>query len=147
MTEKVSRLRFTALIIFTSLLFIYKYGLAFPNEPDGFNNIKWGTHIGSLKEMISVERKGNGKDTSVFKRKNDIKSFGGAQIDSIEYEFFHDRFVSVTLKVKDLRNFIILKKFLFKKHGRPEEMVKGLERFFWDGDKTIITLISNQEIS
>jgi len=147
MTVKVSRLCFIAIIAFTSLLSIHKYGIAFPSEPDGFNGIKWGTEIGVLKGMTNIEKKGIPKEIRVFKRDNDIKSFGGAEIDSIDYEFFKDRFVSVTLKVKDLRNFIILKKFLFKKYGRGEEMVKGLERFFWDGDKTIMVLISNQEIS
>lgn len=146
MKKQLNRsIAFIIALVFVS--FIHKFSLAFPNEPDGFGNIRWGIGIAELKDLNYIGSRGDRGEAKIFRRNNDIKSLGGAEIDSIEYEFFKDRFVSVTLRVKDLDNFVKLKNFLFEKHGRGEELIKGLRQFLWDGDKTIMLLISKQEIS
>ncbi|MCX8110734.1 MAG: hypothetical protein N3D15_05750 [Syntrophorhabdaceae bacterium] len=147
MTYKVSSRSIIISIALLLILLIHGTGNAFKNEPDGFRSIIWGTEIEKVKNMRYLYSKGTDNESRFYKIDSDIRLFGGAEIDSIEYEFYKGRFVSVILKVKDLGNFSILKSFLFKKHGIGKEPVKGLEAFYWAGDKTIMSLILKQEIS
>ncbi len=146
MINKKSCVLANFLMLVTTLLF-YSQGFAFTNEPDGFKEIKWGTHISKLKNLKYIYSKGVIGDIKVYKMDNDMRSFGGAEIDKIEYEFYKERFVSVSLKVKDLYNFIKLKKYCFKEFGMGKEIVKELEQYYWIGKKVIVTLISKHDIS
>jgi len=142
-----ARFCITTLFLLTTILFHGYPCFAFKKEPHGFRDIKWGTEINTLKNFRFQYSKGQNDATKVYVMDNDIKSFGGAELDRIEYEFYNGRFVSVSLKVKDLFNFIILKRFCFKEFGMGTELIKGLEQYFWVGDKSIILLISKQEIN
>lgn len=142
-----ARFYITTLFLMTIMFFCCYPCIAFKNEPEGFRHIKWGTNINSLKNFIFQYSKDKNDAIKVYVMDKDIMSFGGAELDRIEYEFYNGRFVSVSLKVKDLCNFIILKRFCFRKFGMGTELIKGLEQYFWVGNKSIILLISKQEIN
>jgi len=147
MKEKKVYLFILAISTCLICIFFREYGLAFINEGDGFNNIKWETEINTLKDMEYLFNRDASGDIKVYKRVDDLEIFGGARIDRIEYDFFRGRFVSVKLKIKDLYNFVILKNFLFKEYGPKEPFSDIVERYVWNGDKSKMVLYSNYEIS
>ncbi len=147
MSFRRARHYLAAICFLTIILLFFKPSCAFMNEPYGFSGIKWGSEINKFKNLKFQYSKGVNNEIKVYVMDNDIRSFGGAEIDRIEYEFYNGKFVSVTLKVKDLCNFITLKKYCFREFGMGIELIKGLEQYFWVGDKSIILLISKQEIN
>lgn len=138
-----------SVFIFLSFIFLLSSGSAYPfkNEPDGFNDIKWGTDIGFIKGLRYAYSKKGADEIKVYKKDDAIKKFGKAEIAYVEYEFYKGKFASVTLKVKDLYNFILLRDYCFRIFGRGSALVPKAERYFWDGEKTHIILISKYDIS
>lgn len=147
MKEKETYLFILAISFCLIYIFFSACALAFIKEPDGFNDIRWGMRIDALKDMEYMFDRDASGDIKVYKRAGDLEIFGGAKIDSIEYDFFRGTFVSVKLKIKDLYNFVIMKNFLFKEYGPKEPMSDILETFVWNGDKSKMVLYSNYEIS
>lgn len=133
------------IVLLIGLAPVHAHG--FKNEPDGFESIKWGDSIESIKGMKFLYTKDAKNDISVYTKESDITHIGKARVSAVEYEFYRKRFVSVRIKIDDLFNFIKLKKHCFEKYGKGIEITPGLERYYWDGERTIITLVSNFEIS
>ena len=64
------------ILIFTLifLLITFIYVLAFPNEPNDFRGIKWGTHISKIKGLQNKEQQG---DDVLYTKKNDKLEIAG----------------------------------------------------------------------
>lgn len=120
---------------------------AFQNEPDGYGGIVWGTDISALKGMKAAGGRPDSPDTKIYIRGGDMLRFGGVDLKGIEYEFFKGKFLSVTLKVKDLAHYIALKNEAFEKYGHGKELHPAAERYFWDGATSQIYLISAFDLS
>ena len=121
--------------------------LAFQNEPDGYNGIKYGTDISTLKNMQYEKVDPNKSNVTVYAREGDVLTLGNASLKSIEYGFFGGRFLTVIIKVADLFNYIVLKESVFEKFGQGIEFDQFSERYYWDGSTTRITLVSAFDLS
>jgi hypothetical protein len=135
-------------LLYSALILLVATGVsAFQNEPDGYGGIVWGTDISALKGMKAAGVRPDSPDTKIYIRDGDILRFGGVDLKGIEYEFFKGKFLSVTLKVKDLVHYIALKNEAFEKYGHGKELHPAAERYFWDGATSQIYLISAFDLS
>jgi hypothetical protein len=106
-----------------------------PNsEPDGFNGIKWGTELSSLKEMNLKQTLENG--SAIFERNNDDLRWGKAKLQTIQYGFRNYRLVDVYIAAEG-RQSAALRKMMIQKYG---EGYADRERYYWMGEKSIVTL-------
>lgn len=121
--------------------------LAYHNEPDGYNGMKWGTDISTLKNMKYVKVEPNKINVMLYTREGDVLRLGNAILKSVEYGFFDGKFFSVTIKVADLFNYIALKGAVFEKFGQGNEFNQLSERYCWDGKTTRTTLVSAFDLS
>lgn len=121
--------------------------IAYHNEPDGYNGMKWGTDISTLKNIKYVKAEPNKINVVFYTREGGVLRLGNAILKSIEYGFFDGKFFSVTIKVADLFNYIALKSAVFEKFGQGTEFDQLSERYYWDGSTTRITLVSAFDLS
>ncbi|MCX5808408.1 MAG: hypothetical protein NTX36_03380 [Proteobacteria bacterium] len=135
-------------IIFVILLMLLPVGLlAYHNKPDGYNGMKWGADISTLKNMKYVKAEPNKINVVLYTREGDVLRLGNAILKSIEHGFFDGKFFSVTIKVANLFNYIALKGAVFEKFGQGTEFDQLSERYYWDGSTTRITLVSAFDLS
>lgn len=111
-------------------------------EADGFRGIKWGTKLSTLKNMQLLEE--NRKGQKVYSRKDDQLRIGGADLESIDYHFWQDKFCSVVVKCKGYLNFRFLKDSTFEKFGAGSQTNPFMEDYMWYGETTGIMLKYNE---
>lgn len=114
------------------------YGYAVKPEPDSFAGIKWGTDIGSLKNMILIEEDKSMKGLKIYGRENENLKFGGADIETIAYMFYEGKFGGVYIVFKGEANFTKIKNSLITDCGKTDA-VEG-NRHFWKGSIVEIDL-------
>jgi len=110
--------------------------LTFPNEPDGFRGIKWGTNIARLSGMELIRSEGAEK---YYIRPEDKLKVGEAVVERITYGFYRDEFFNVTIHFKGLMNYLDLKQTLFGVYGEGEQF-PGKDIFTWRGKQVFITI-------
>ncbi len=136
------------ILLYSTFIALISVGAsAFPNEPDGYGGIVWGTHISAAKSMKMVAVRADSPDTKIYVRAGDVLLFGSVDLKGIEYEFLRGRFRSVTLKVKDLARYMALKKEAFRRFGHGRELHPFAERYFWEGKISKIRLVSAFDLS
>ena len=121
--------------------------IAFQNEPDGYGGIRWGATIPSLEDMRSVRDSGEDQHVKIYVKKDESLKMEEAILESVEYEFFRGKLGRVTLRVRDISNFVLLREAAFRKFGVGKELLPNLERYYWDGEKTRIELVSRFDFS
>lgn len=114
------------------------YGYAVKPEPDSFAGIKWGTDIGSLKNMIFIEEDKTLKGLKFYGKENEDLKFGGANIETIAYMFFEGKFCGVYIVFKGDANFTKIKNSLIEDCGKTEA-VEG-NKHYWKGSIVEIDL-------
>jgi hypothetical protein len=102
---------------------------SYPNEPDGFRGIKWGTSLDSLAGMRYFTDIGGQK---CYTRKGDILKLGQAELRNISYCFWQGKFCSVIVSCDGVVNYSALKEAVFKQFGVGSQPIK-VEVFVWDG--------------
>jgi hypothetical protein len=110
--------------------------IAFPNEPDGFRGIKWGTKITLLSGMELVR---NGCAEKYYIRSGDKLKVGEAVVEKITYGFYRDEFFKVTIRFKGLMNYLDLKQTLFGVYGEGEQF-PGRDIYTWRGKQVFVTI-------
>jgi hypothetical protein len=110
---KTSMILIPLLSAFLCLLYPVN-SLAYPNEPDGFREILWGTDIQTLANMAVAEKDG---DDIFYSRTGDNLLIAGATIDQIHYGFYKGKFYSVIIRFQSRRNFLALKERLMETYG------------------------------
>jgi len=116
---------------------------AFQNEPDGFRGIKWGTKIGTLKDMVKA---GGTGDQIMYTKINDKLQIGNAELERIGYLFWKGKLCSVSIPTKGHSNWTALKKVLFLKFGDGKQQNEHIEKYSWGNlsGKTLILFEYNQ---
>lgn len=111
-------------------------------EADGFRGIKWGTKLSTLKNMqlLADNRKGQ----KVYSRKDDQLIIGGADLESIDYHFWQDKFCSVFVMCEGYLNFRFLKDSTFEKFGAGSQTNPFMEDYMWYGETTGMVLKYNE---
>ena len=110
--------------------------IAFPNEPDGFRGIKWGTKITHLSGMALVRNEGMEK---YYIKPDEKLKVGEAVVERITYGFYRDEFFRVTIHFKGLMNYLDLKQTLFGVYGEGEQF-PGRDIYTWRGKQVFITI-------
>lgn len=110
---------------------------AYPNDPDGFRNMAWGTPKSALMDLVEHEKYSGFAD---YIKKNDDMDFEGLKANRILYGFTDDRLESVGVQFEppDDKIYLILKDKLTAKYGVGEPV--GEKGLFWRGGKTNIKL-------
>ena len=133
------------------LLFVIPYVL-FPmcafsyvgnyNEPDNFNDIKWGTSIDELQDMVLYQREG---DKIVCLRKHDTMKFGGVDVTRIVYIFTRKKFSAAMIMFKNDTNAASIRKFLYNSYGYVfSDKVDPVQQIHWIGNNVNITFTYNK---
>ena len=117
---------------------------AYDNEPDGFRNIQWGTHIRDLPSMQLMEVRSDPMSAlkyKVYQRTGDNPHAGGFNLKAY-YMFYDDRFFGVTMPMRGgKQKFDKVKETLISRYGEPKIVSKRpIEQFEWSG-KTQINLV------
>ena len=115
----------------------------FKNEPDGFGGIKWGTDISTLSGMKCAINPLDSNINSCRKKKDKLQ-IGGAKLSIISYEFYKDKFSSVTIFTEGPVNFNAIKDVFFMKFGSGKQENEYIKRWYWTGDITNIVLDYNE---
>lgn len=125
------------LVIVSELFFSAGFVFAYPNEPEGFREIKWQTDKQSLSGLQKDESNGS---FAIYWREKDDLNFEGRQATRILYGFTADHLESVFVKFEpcEAECASFLKKKFIEKYGpgQPE----GENAVVWQGEKTSISL-------
>lgn len=111
----------------------------FPNEPDGFRGIKWGTDIARLPGMELVK---NGGAEKYYVRPDEKLKIGDAIVEKITYGFYRDEFFKVTISLKGLMNYMHMKETLTGLYGDGDH-VFGKSLYAWTGTKVNVVIEFN----
>jgi len=131
------------LILLVGLIFltVCTVGLAFPNEPDGFRDLKWGDapteDMYFVYEIIS-EYMDNAKIYAKYRENNNI---GSAKLFSLEYCFNlrSNQFYKVSANFSKDKYFEILEVIFKDRFGEPTKREKDF--LLWDGEKARVYLL------
>lgn len=135
------------MVLLVCFLGVTSGAYAFRNEPAGFRELPWGTSVSGLEGMEYLRESEEGGAMKIYVKRDEMLSMNGAKLESIEYGFVRGALAQVTLKVKDLLNFVRLREAAFSIFGEGSELLPGTERYYWDGDETRIELISRLEFA
>ena len=128
---------FIIAILILNLVFTLQTSWGFPNEPEDFRGIKWGTNIKELPDMVFHVQSGKSK---VYFRKNDRLKIGAADLLQIWYFFTKDRLYSVVVTFEEFSNYNALKAEIFKMYGAGYSLDRFMEKYRWMGSDIIIFL-------
>jgi hypothetical protein len=105
--------------------------------PDSFKGIPWGSEMGGGTEFITLREI---RDFKFCSRTGEIPEIDGAQVEEIRYEFFKNRFYSVTVRFNGDRSFRSLVESLSRRYGAAEERKKYMEEYEWSSHDLNVTL-------
>jgi hypothetical protein len=134
----------TEALIFSFLLLVIscsKNERGFPNEPDEFRDIKWGTYIQDLSDMVFIVY-GEDYDIKIYKRENEELKIGEAELLDILYHIHNDKLFAVDILFKGDKNHLLIKNTLLDAHGKESKILK--DEFIWLGEKIKIVLSYNK---
>ena len=109
-------------------------------EPEGFGNIKWGTELPSLKTLEYIGEDPSYVGIGIYTKVGDDLTFSGATLRRVEYRFWRSKFCSAYVVVEGYSNFAVLKEAAFEHFGEGYKPNPFIERYFWIGNRTNITL-------
>jgi hypothetical protein len=116
--------------------------LAYPNEPDGFRGLKWGTPLSDIQETMTHFYDYNGLE--IYGRENDEKMIGLARLGGISYRFWHGKLHSVSIDTTGYDNWTNLHESLIAKFGHGMKLNRYT--YSWN-DKTTDIYISYNYVS
>jgi hypothetical protein len=121
---------FSLLIIPSSLA--QKRQPGYPNEPNGFRNILFGTHIDDLNyvKFVAILETKYDKRCKIW---DDKMSIGSADLKEIWYVFYKNRFYSVFIKFNSFLNFSRLKDVFEGLYGKTSQLGGSFKILSWDG--------------
>jgi hypothetical protein len=119
----------------------------FSNEPDGFYDLTWGTPVEEIRGLTFLRNSLGREGFQVYARRVEGLTVEGLVPESVEYEFWEGRFALATVTIVPLSAFVRVRDALFQRYGRGYEPSERIERYYWNGAKSHIALISRFDIS
>jgi hypothetical protein len=127
------------------------------SEPDGFRQIKWGTNISTIKDMVLIEDLSQTMNIALakeYKKNNDILKIGSAHLKKLSYVFLDSKFWFVVAEFSGLENWKSLRDSCFKIFGSRNILIRELsgnrkdgtkykekiEDYSWEGDITSLSI-------
>jgi hypothetical protein len=114
-------------VVFILLLWIPPLTQA-QGDPNGFNGIPWGSDLGQTTGFISLKEF---RDYRVCLRDGEVYRIEGAEVEEIRYEFYKNKFYSVTVRFSGNQNFRLLLEGLLRRFGAAEGRTKYWEEYEW----------------
>jgi hypothetical protein len=109
-------------------------------EPEGFGDMEWGAALPSLETLEHVGEDPGYGGVVIYIRVGDDLTIGNATLKRVEYRFWKNKFCGVRAVTEGYSNFAILKEAAFELFGDGHKPNPSIERYFWIGDRTNITL-------
>ena len=111
---------------------------AFLGETDGFRGIKWGTEN---KPPLSLSPLPGQKDgESFYEIKGENLQMRKAEVESIKYGFYKNKFFKVVVQYKSASNFKKLNEMLEEELGSGKQPSAGYGQYVWDWPSVNISL-------
>jgi len=135
----MDRLKRVMLLVGLLFLTICIVGVAFPNEPDGFRDLKWGD--APTEDMVYFGK--NDIKHDLYHKEGDKIEIWGVNLDefAITYRFYEKRFIGAGFEIKTDKDYDQLESFCRRTFGEPIERGEYmLDSPKWLGEKTQITL-------
>lgn len=127
---------FLKVAICVSILIPPCISFGFPNEPDSFRGIRWGTNFNMLSDTEVIDRED--EPLTIYKNKNDKMKIRDAEIEEITYHFYKGRFFGVGISFIGFNNFDQLKSTFFHLYGKARRINQFTEEYYWFGTKVTI---------
>ena len=109
---------------------------SYPNEPDGFRGIKWGTPLKNIKGMTYISADDSGQ--RFYVRKSDRLAIGDARLEAIMYVFWKGKLASAIFSFKGSHNMEIIAGVMKKRYGDPNREQDDVSA--WIGQTTSMTM-------
>jgi hypothetical protein len=109
-------------------------------EPVGFGDIEWGAELPFLDTLEYVGGGPGYGGIEIYIRNDDDFTIGTAALKRVEYRFWRNKFCGARSITEGYSNFAILKEAAFELFGDGYRPNPSIERYFWIGDRTNITL-------
>ncbi len=139
------------LLVLILVLALPVNSFAFQNEPDGFRGVKWGDP--PRWDMSQLLSSNPGSDSQTYKiSSGENLQIGGAELESIEYNFYKREFLGVLIVTKlwerernhaeSLKDVVELKFGLGEKYSDFTTVRNSnITKYRWTGDKATINLV------
>ena len=101
-----------------------------PNRWDGFRDLKWGANINDMNDPNMTFRESY-EGVKIYVRSGDKLSIGDAELETINYIFYKDRFFTLGIRAKGHTNFTALKDALFAYYGQGEQLDEFHKDWTW----------------
>ncbi len=119
----------------------FKKICAFQNEPQGFRGIAWETNIDDIQGLdLKDQRMIKDYPLSVYTKDPESLSYAQVKLKDIRYVFYKKQFFMVHLVANSRSRYKAIKKYLHEKFGEPTAAFNKQDRFFWEGEKTTISI-------
>jgi len=111
-------------------------------DPNGFEDIPWGTLLSDMNRFIKVDDNGH---TQTFERNDYPPMFGGTPVDTIRFTAFRNRFGRVTIRYSGKTVHEVILNHLQSTYGpldrTPGQIAVGpVKVYAWHGFHTEVTL-------
>lgn len=103
-----------------------------PDTKGGWKELRWGT---ALPENMRCGTKVDGQATCTLASTSGDRTVGDVTLDNVEYTYFEDRLVQVTLTLNNNKSAMnLLQSGLIQNYGEPKER-PGVNNMTWTGDR------------
>jgi len=101
-------------------------------DPKGFRGLMWGTDFSTVKEeMVYIRTDSSYGGIQFYSRKNDEMAIGTAELFRIEYGFWQNKFIAVSIMFQGFSNFNSLKGSVFERFGAGYQSNRYIEEYYW----------------
>jgi len=114
------------------------------SEPDGFRGIKWGQDISTVPGLKYLETDKASGGVQRYARERDELRVGGAELETINYDFWRGKFSGVWIDTKGSANSYGLEDAVFEKFGKGYQSNEYIEKYSWFGETTRMMLEYNE---
>jgi hypothetical protein len=118
-----------------------------PDDPGRFNGMWWGQSLGELKDMRLVSADPVNSGELYYVRPDDILQLGDAKLEYVQYGFWKGIYSSVAFGIRGVKNWEALKSICFENFGRWHKPDWRVERYYWVGRHSAMTLQYDQAMS
>jgi hypothetical protein len=127
------------MVVCLAVLLLNAVSFAFPNGPDGFGGIKWGTAIKDVPAMSLVPGTDKGDEKS-YVREGEKIQIGNTEVKAITYMFYKDKLYMVKVQFGNSSIFNKLKETLEGQYGVGKRPNPQYEQYEWVGENGNIFL-------
>jgi hypothetical protein len=139
-SEQVTRAALVMLCLFDSSP--SAFGVPIINDPNGFEDISWGTILSETKHFVEIEDSGR---LQTYEQRGRPSLLGPTMVDSIRFTTFERKFGRVTVRYSGQETHEEIMTYLQSKYGpldrTPGQIAVGpVKVYAWHGIYTEVTL-------